>query len=148
MTLSAKAQPPQLPTEDAMSDIRYLSELFSIQPPNWGLRGDPWLWQDMKQAFAATPFPHSSSELVADIHRIFQEKTGTELTNSARPYVEAYAKGGMSSGMVSGKWWLNIAVPILVSLREIAETNEEEFNSILKDGTSNFAFRSHECKPA
>ena len=131
-----------------MSDTRYLSELFNIQPPNWGLRGDPWLWQDMKKAFADTPFPYSSSELVVDIRRLFQEKTGAELTPSARPYVEAYAKGGMSSGMVSGKWWLNVAIPLLVTLREIAENNEEEFDGILKNGTSLFAFRTNACQPA
>ena len=50
-----------LSMEKAMSDTRYLSELFDIQPPNWGLRGDPWFWQDMKKSFAATPFPYSSS---------------------------------------------------------------------------------------
>ncbi len=147
-TTPAERQFSQLSMEEAMPETRYLSELFNIQPPNWGLRGDPWLWQDMQKVFSATPFPHSSPELVADIRRIFQEKTGAELTPSARPYVEAYAKGGMSSGMISGKWWLNTAIPLLVSLREIAEANEEEFDSILKDGTSSFAFRAHACKPA
>ena len=134
--------------EKAMSDTRYLSELFDIQPPNWGLRGDPWLWQDMKKSFAATPFPYSSRELVADIRRVFEEKTGEKLTNSARPYVEAYAHGGMSSGMVSGKWWLMTGIPILVNLREVAEANMEEFDTILRDGTASFAYRTHECKPA
>ena len=38
-----------------MADTRYLSELFSIQPPNWGLRGDPWFWQELQQTFAAPP---------------------------------------------------------------------------------------------
>ncbi|MBQ4615920.1 MAG: hypothetical protein IJB29_04335 [Mailhella sp.] len=131
-----------------MSDTRYLSELFDIQPPNWGLRGDPMLWQDMKQAFAETPFPHSSPDLVADIRRIFKEKTGEELTNLARPYVEAYDRGGNSAGKVSGKWWLTTAMPILIALRDIAEANMEEFDNILKDGTARFAFRSHPCTPA
>ena len=45
--------------------------MFNIQPPNWGLRGDPYLWEDMKKAFADTPFPYSSHELVMVIHRIF-----------------------------------------------------------------------------
>ena len=80
-----------------MSETRYLSELFDIQPPNWGLRGDPWFWQDMKISFAGTPFPYSSSELVADINRIFEEKTGEKLTNAARPYVEAYDHGGKTA---------------------------------------------------
>ena len=40
-----------------MSEQRFLSEMFQVQPPHWGLRGDPFLWEDMKQAFAETPFP-------------------------------------------------------------------------------------------
>ena len=131
-----------------MSDTRYLSELFNIQPPNWGLRGDPWLWQDMKKAFAETPFPYSSPQLVADICRVFQEKTGVELTNAARPYVEAYDHGGNSAGKVSGKWWLTTAMPILIALRDIAENNMTEFDNILKDGTARFALRSPACVPA
>lgn len=128
-----------------MSDTRYLSEMFNIQPPNWGLRGDPWLWQDMKQAFAETPFPHSSRELVADIRRIFKEKTGVELDEKARPYVEAYDHGGASAGKVSGKWWLTTAMPLLIAMRDIAEFNMAEFDAILADGTSRFAFRSQPC---
>jgi hypothetical protein len=131
--------------EDVMSDTRYLSEMFNIQPPNWGLRGDPWLWQDMKQAFAETPFPHSSRELVADIRRIFKEKTGVELDEKARPYVEAYDHGGTSAGKVSGKWWLTTAMPLLIAMRDIAEFNMAEFDAILADGTSRFAFRSQPC---
>ncbi|MBQ8173008.1 MAG: hypothetical protein IJY48_06815 [Mailhella sp.] len=131
-----------------MSDTRYLSELFDIQPPNWGLRGDPWFWQDLKQAFAHTAFPYSSPELVADIHRIFKEKTGEELSTTARPYVAAYDHGGNSAGRVSGKWWLTTAMPILIALRDIAEANMKEFDNILKDGTARFALRSPACTPA
>lgn len=130
-----------------MSETRFLSEMFDIQPPNWGLRGDPYLWQDMKLAFADIPFPYSSPKLVADIHRIFQEKTGTELSNTVRPYVEAYAHGGASSGMVSGRFWLSTAIPLLIAMRDVAENNIEEFDKILRDGTARFALRSHPCTP-
>jgi hypothetical protein len=131
-----------------MSDTRFLSELFDIQPPNWGLRGDPWFWQELKQSFAKIPFPYSSPELVADVHRIFREKTGEERTVGARPYVAEYDHGGASAGKLSGKWWLTTAMPILIALRDIAEANMKEFDDILKDGTARFAFRSHPCTPA
>lgn len=130
-----------------MSEQRFLSEMFQVQPPHWGLRGDPFLWEDMKQAFAETPFPYSAHELVVDVHRIFREKTGEDLTNTARPFVEAYAHGGMSSGMVSGKFWLGTAIPLLLALRDVAENNMDEFDKILVDGTARFALRSHPCTP-
>jgi MFS-type transporter involved in bile tolerance (Atg22 family) len=50
--------------------------------------------------------------------------------------------------MVSGKWWLMTGIPILVNLREVAEANMEEFDTILRDGTASFAYRTHACKPA
>jgi molybdenum cofactor cytidylyltransferase len=130
-----------------MSEPRYLSELFQIQPPNWGLRGDPYLWEDMKQAFANIPFPYSSPQLVADIRRIFKEKTGEELDNQVRPYVPAYDHGGTSSGKVSGRFWMSTAIPLLIAMRDIAEANMEEFDKILADGTARFMLRSHPCTP-
>lgn len=130
-----------------MSDTRYLSEMFNIQPPNWGLRGDPYLWQDMKKAFADTPFPYNAHEIVVDVHRIFLEKTGEELSNTARPYVEAYDHGGPSAGKVSGKFWLGTAIPLLLAMRDVAENNMEEFDKILAEGTARFALRSHPCTP-
>lgn len=131
-----------------MSDTRYLSELFLVQPPNWGLRGDPWFWKDLQKAFAEIPFPYSSPELVADIHRIFKEKTGEELSYGARPYVAEYDHGGNSAGRLSGKWWITTGLPILIALRDIAENNMQEFDDVLKDGTSRFAFRRPACVPA
>ena len=101
----------------------------------------------MKQAFADTPFPYSSHELVMDIHRIFREKTGEELTNTARPFVQAYDHGGASSGKVSGRFWLMTAIPLLLALRDVAENNMEEFDKILAEGTARFALRSHPCTP-
>ncbi|WP_418764387.1 hypothetical protein [Mailhella sp.] len=130
-----------------MSETRFLSEMFNIQPPHWGMRGDPYLWEDMKKAFADTPFPYSAHELVMDIHRVFREKTGEELSNAARPYVEAYAHGGTSSGKVSGRFWLGTAIPLLLALRDVAENNMEEFDKILAEGTARFALRSHPCTP-
>ena len=130
-----------------MADTRYVSEIFSIQPPNWGLRGDPYLWKDMQAALADTPLPYDSPGLVADIKRIFREKTGVEPAVDARPYVAEYDHGGASSGKVSGKFWLITAIPLLVAMRDIYEGNTEEFDSILRDGTARYLMRSQPCQP-
>ena len=133
--------------EAIMAATRYLSEMFDVRPPHWGLRGDPYLWADMKQDFSSVPFPYEPARLVSDIKRLFREKTGEELTNDACPRVEKYAHGGMSSGMVSGHFWLNTAIPLLLALLSIAENNMAEFDSILADGTARFALKSHPCSP-
>ena len=133
--------------EDDMAETRYLSELFNVQPPSWGLRGDPYLWEDMKQAFSGVPFPYDPQRLVEDVKRLFREKTGVEPENGAHPYVAAYDRGGISTGQVSGRFWLNTAIPLLLALRDIAESNMEEFDGILRDGTARFALRSRPCSP-
>ncbi len=130
-----------------MSETRYLSELFNIRPPHWGLRGDPFLWEDMKREFASVPLPYEPSRLVEDIKRLFREKTGEDLTSQARPHVEKYAHGGMSSGQVSGNFWLNTGIPLLLALRSVAENDMAEFDSILADGTARFVLKSHPCSP-
>ena len=130
-----------------MAETRYVSEIFSIQPPNWGLRGDPYLWKDMQAAFAEVELPYDSPSLVADIKRIFQEKTGMELDVAARPFVAEYDHGGASSGKVSGRFWLITAMPLLVAMRDIYEGNPEEFDQILRDGTARFLLQSQPCQP-
>ena len=92
-------------------------------------------------------YESTSVAFLSDIKRLFREKTGEELTNDACPRVEKYAHGGMSSGMVSGHFWLNTAIPLLLALLSIAENNMAEFDSILADGTARFALKSHPCSP-
>ncbi len=129
-----------------MAETRYLSELFNIQPPHWGLQGNPLLWEDMKQFFSSVPFPYNASCLVEDVKRLFREKTGKDLENGARPYVADYERDG-SSGMISGRFWLKTAIPLLLVLRDIAEANIAEFDAILTDGTARFIMNSRPCTP-
>lgn len=94
---------------------RYLSELFKERPAQYGLRGDPYFWDYLEQYFSKIEFPYSETWFCDDIHRLFMKATGELLHENARPYVEEFAHGGMSSGCVSGDFWINKGIPLLVS---------------------------------
>lgn len=96
-----------------------LATLFEAEPMRWGLRGDPWLWRDMKERFAGVPCPDTGDALAAAVGTTFEQLTGRPLSHPEHFYLEKYSHGGMSSGMVSPQWWRDTGIPLL--LRRHAE---------------------------
>lgn len=86
---------------------------FTLEPSRWGLRGDPWLWRDMRQRFAAVPCPATADELEAIVTAEFARLTVHPVTHGEMIHLEQYSHGGMSSGMVSPEFWRETAVPLL-----------------------------------
>jgi hypothetical protein len=104
-----------------MSKKANLFAIFRSEPMQWGLRGDPFLWRDMKRTLKAISFPATEADLIALLEKTFRELTGHELPNKKTIeeedsiFVEAYSHGGMSSGHVSIEFWRNVAIPMLCS---------------------------------
>lgn len=94
---------------------RYLSEIFKERPEQYGLRGDPLFWDYLEEYFSKVEFPYSERQLTDDIYRLFVQVSKEQLHTEARPYVEEFAHGGMSSGYLSGEFWINKGIPLLVS---------------------------------
>lgn len=93
---------------------RYLSDLFIERPETFGARGDPYFWEYLERYFSKIEFPYSETWLTDDIERLFVEVTGELLRVDSDPYVEAFAHGGMSSGVLCGAFWVKRAIPLLV----------------------------------
>ena len=93
---------------------RVLAELFYEKPSQFGLRGDLFFWKHLELYFSDKTFPYSETWLMDDIHRLFVNVSGEHLTKDARPYVEQFAHGGMSSGQLSGEFWISRGIPLLV----------------------------------
>lgn len=91
-----------------------LSNIFIKKPEQWGFRGDPFFWEDLKQYFDTIDMPYDEWELTKDIYRLFYEITRERLTLEATPYVEKYAHGGMSDGKVRGCFWIKQGIPFLM----------------------------------
>lgn len=118
---SGKPSRPLIAALDAYTLIensngnRTIGQLFETEPLQWGLRGDPYLWAEMRNHFSSILLPATVSELEARIEEAFKFLTGHSLAEGREFYVSRYAHGGMSSGMVSPEFWRNDALPLLRS---------------------------------
>lgn len=92
-----------------------ISSLFSPEPDQWGLRGDPYLWQELAEYFGGVPLPGASRELAAALERAFLELTGHPVSYSKHFRIEKHAHGGMSSGGISTEFWRESGIPLLLS---------------------------------
>ena len=62
-----------------------LSLIFEEKPVRWGLRGDPYFWDYLKEIAEYMDFA----------------------------VIEQFAHGGMSSGGVDNMWWTEEGIPML-----------------------------------
>ena len=103
----------------------FVACIFEPEPVQWGLRGDPFLWRLLEERYQAAELPYPPEALREEILRIFADLAGDK-----RYYVERFAKThvGMSTGWVSGDFWLDTAIPLLMERLERA-------NCLTDDGT-------------
>lgn len=81
------------------------SELFEPEPEQWGLRGDPLLWHEMKEYFGDKETPETNGEIFHDLYTYCLHKLNTDINSKKTIFVEDFSHGGMSSGEVDLKWW-------------------------------------------
>ncbi|WP_035795254.1 hypothetical protein [Butyrivibrio sp. WCD3002] len=100
-----------------------LSQIFDKKPEQWGLRGDPYLWDEMKEVFVGESLDISTRDLANQICEYYEKAVGEPLKYGSMVYVERFAHGGMSSGHVSGEFWICCGIPLLI----------ENFNNICSE---------------
>lgn len=91
-----------------------VSEIFEKEPQQWGFRGDPHLWRELKSQFRDIDMPREPEQLKIIIENEYQNCTGLPITHSESFCVDRFKKSGMSSGAISPSFWVNTAVPLLV----------------------------------
>ncbi len=98
-----------------MEDIKdiYVSVIFEEKPQQWGLRGDPYLWEEMSKEFSTVPINISLEDFIEEYKRIFEKLTGTPLTRDCHLFISEFAHVGMSSGQICGEFWNDKALPLL-----------------------------------
>jgi hypothetical protein len=84
-----------------------IADLFDPAPRTWGLRGDMFLWLEMRQALCLVPIPERPEAICAAIASALHALTGQDLAAGSEVFVSRYARGGMSSGVVSGAFWVD-----------------------------------------
>jgi hypothetical protein len=87
------------------------SELFE-EPFQYGLRGDPYLWKDLKARFEYSEV-QNLAEFKALLRNGFKENTGSDPVAGKHFRISYFDFGGMSSGVVSANFWIEKGFPLL-----------------------------------
>ena len=93
-----------------------LSKIFEEKPETWGFRGDPYFWDHLKE-LAGGMDAVSPGELEAWIKKEYRSLSGKPMTGEYGDFavIRQFAHGGMSSGGVDNKWWMEEGIPLLKS---------------------------------
>lgn len=101
----------QYPLDTNLELKENTSELFE-EPFQYGLRGDPFLWKDLK-----VRYEYSDIKNLDDFKELliagFKENTGNDPIQGKNFGVSHFNFGGMSSGMVSSDFWIEKGFPLL-----------------------------------
>ncbi|MCC6436792.1 MAG: hypothetical protein IT196_17290 [Acidimicrobiales bacterium] len=94
---------------------RWADELFIEPPPRWGLRGDPFLWQELHERLLDLPRPASADAFTELLRLELRALCGLDVLAERRPSlrIERYPEGGRSGGLVSPAAWRDELVPLL-----------------------------------
>lgn len=97
-----------------MKSIMKLSTIFEEKPQRWGLRGDPYFWDYLKE-HAENMDILSPNELEAWIKQEYCLLSGKAMTDEYMDFavIKQFAHGGMSSGGVDNLWWIEEGIPLL-----------------------------------
>jgi hypothetical protein len=83
------------------------------EPPQWGLRGDPFLWEELKSDFVDSEFIWDKDNFSEFLKSFFCKATGYPISHTEDIFLERFDRGGMSSGMISVNFWRTTAFPLL-----------------------------------
>jgi hypothetical protein len=121
-----------------------VSWIFSPNPPFWGLRGSPYLWDDMREHCKDVEGIETREDLKQLLYSLFNKFTGRILQGGEIIYVKKYDPGrGMSAGCVAMTWWVMIGIPLLLARfdqgkspiddeKKVAETLCPEYAEIIR----------------
>ena len=90
-----------------------VERVFSNKPWQMGLRGDPYFWDYLAIVCASKPSVITPENIEAIVRDEFRKVSGCDLTIEVRPFVKGFAHGGMSTGLLSGRYWLETGIPLL-----------------------------------
>lgn len=101
-------------SNETMSDTVGRQDAFGERPHQWGLRGDPYLWEELEKTLMNLAPANSSDELILLLESEFLRMVGVPISHNEDVFVEKFAHGGMSSGYVSLSFWREKGIPNLI----------------------------------
>lgn len=97
-----------------MSKI-FVYSLLIEEPKQWGLRGDPYLWNELIETTHNTLVPETKAELTLLLKRLIKDIIGEELTPAKNITVLRFPNSGMSGGIISSDYWLDVLIPLIIN---------------------------------
>lgn len=92
----------------------FCGDAFDPEPEQWGLRGDPYVWAEIRDLLDETELPATFDAAVAVLHDTFHLVVGVELNSPQnRVFVDRLNHGGMSGGWVDLETWRDRLMPLL-----------------------------------
>ena len=79
----------------------YAYELFLSPPPHWGSRGAPFFWTYTARQFTYDKLPMDEADFVEKYRKVVN-KLNIPYGRDEYIYIDKFAAGGMSSGMIGG----------------------------------------------
>ncbi|WP_416957896.1 hypothetical protein ACNKF0_09745 [Nocardioides sp. T5] len=91
--------------------------MFTPAPEQWGLRGDRYLWQALREALDETPVPATDDGVDNLLATHIEDLAGVDIRREVQEavYREQFAHGGMSSGHIHVPTWRDRLLPLLVA---------------------------------
>lgn len=95
--------------------LRYINQIFDTKECFWGLRGDPYLWENLKKEMSQIKIELTPD----DFNKLLDEKFNDIIDNKGKVvlkdqvYFENYPQHGMTGGLVSLEWWKKTGLPLL-----------------------------------
>ncbi len=112
-------------------------EIFKTKPEQWGLRGDPELWNRLSKKFENFDDPKNEIEFNKKLDFEFHELLKKGKRKSDTVWFEDFSQSGMSGGQVYIKWWTNKGLPLLKErYSSTMKTIPFEYKKRLDDVTS------------
>jgi hypothetical protein len=112
-TMLQTVRPLQKGIEKTMQKRKTLSQIFQNEPSRWGLRGDPYLWREMKSVLGDQAYPSTEEDFIGLLEQTYEQLAGKSIKEQGSFFVEKYSHGGMSSGQVDPKFWTETGLPLL-----------------------------------
>jgi len=89
--------------------------IFEKEPDTWGLRGDAYLWEELKKKFKDFDYSKSNEEFAELLDYEFTQSISHAKTTESKNILimDNYPRIGMSGGHISIDWWQETGLPFL-----------------------------------
>lgn len=95
-----------------------IGDLLVLEKEGWGLRGDPWLWMELRKSTSRMPLPDTAKELTAILRNLVLARTNSKMLDADSVYIARFSRGGMSGGHISLRFWEQDGIPAIVERAE------------------------------